>query len=62
VQALRHLGRDAVDEQVISRLRQALPVKDRRKLLIDARYTTDWITDVIRRVASDPSPQEVALG
>lgn len=51
VQALRHLGKDAIDEQLISRLRGALFSRDRRKLLEDARYTTDWIAEVVRRVA-----------
>lgn len=52
-QALRHLGREAVDEQVIARLRRALSAEQRRELLRDARYTTDWIAAVVRRVAQE---------
>ena len=52
-QALRHLGRAAVDEQVIARLRRALSSDQRQELLRDARYTTDWIAAVVRQVAQD---------
>jgi hypothetical protein len=54
-QALRHLGREAVDDQVISRLRRALSADQRQELLRDAQYTTDWIAAVVRRVAQDKS-------
>jgi hypothetical protein len=50
-QALRHLGQAAVDDQVIARLRRALSPEQRRQLLRDARYTTDWIAAVVRKVA-----------
>jgi hypothetical protein len=52
-QALRHLGREVVDEQVIARLRRALSAEQRRELLRDARYTTDWIAAIVRQVAQD---------
>jgi predicted transcriptional regulator of viral defense system len=52
-QALRHLGQTAVDEQVIARLRRALSADQRQELLRDARYTTDWIANVVRQVAQD---------
>jgi hypothetical protein len=50
-QALRHLGQEAVDNQAIARLRRALSAEQRKRLLQDARYTTDWIAAVVRRVA-----------
>ncbi len=52
-QALRHLGREAVDEQVIARLRRALSADQQQQLLRDARYTTGWIAAVVRQVAQD---------
>lgn len=60
-QALRHVGRAAVDQQLISRLRARLTLQQRRDLLADARYTTGWITDAIRQVAKD-GEDEVAHG
>jgi hypothetical protein len=51
-QALRHIGRHAVDEQVVSRLRNGLTPEQRDELRRDAQYTTGWIADVIRQVAA----------
>lgn len=50
-QALRHLGPAAIDDGVITRLRATLSTAQKGELLRDARYTTDWIGDVVRRVA-----------
>jgi hypothetical protein len=61
-QALKHLGREAVDDQIISRLRHALTPKDRRALLRDARYATDWIAEVVRQVATEEPVEEVTHG
>lgn len=52
-QALRHLGQAAVDDKVIGLLRRALSPDQRRGLLQDARYTTDWIAVVVRQIALD---------
>jgi hypothetical protein len=51
-QALRYLGREAVDVQVVARLKAVLPAKQKRELAQDARYTTDWIADVVRQIAA----------
>jgi len=52
-QALRHLGRTAIDDQVIARLRRVLSADQRQQLLRDSRYTTDWIAAIVRQVAQD---------
>ena len=57
IQALYFLGKDAVDAETIGRLRRRLSARERRQLLQDARYTTEWITAVARQVADD-EPQE----
>jgi hypothetical protein len=49
-QALRHLGQAAVDDQVVTQLRRALSAEQRRELRRDARYTTDWISAVVRQI------------
>lgn len=51
-QALRYLGREAVDDQVIARLKAVLPAKQKRELAQDARYTTDWIAAVVRQITA----------
>ncbi len=60
-QALRYLGRSAVDSEAISRLRRGLSPQQKGELLRDARYTTDWIADVVRQVAAQ-EPEIVAHG
>jgi RNA-binding protein YhbY len=51
MQALRHLGKDGVDASVLSKIRKTLTAKHRSRLLQDARYTTDWIADAVRKIA-----------
>lgn len=53
LQALRYLGKDAIDSTVINRIRKALLPKYRSKLLLDSKYTTDWIADAVRKIAGD---------
>ncbi len=50
-QALRHLGPGSVNDKVVEALQRALSAKERSELAEDARYTTDWIADTVRRVA-----------
>jgi hypothetical protein len=52
-QALRYLSQTAVDDQVIARLRRGLSTGQRQELFRDARYTTDWIAAVARRIAQE---------
>jgi len=60
-QALRHLGRNAVDSEVITRLRHSLSPEQKGELLRDARYTTDWIADIVRQIAAK-EPEIVTHG
>lgn len=57
LQALRHLGKDAVDAAVVSRIRKALSPRERSRLLQDARYTTDWIADAVRKIAEEQAKE-----
>ncbi len=61
-QALEHMGREMVDAQMIARLRRNLTPRDRRTLMRNARYATDWIADVARQVAIDDPVEEVLHG
>jgi len=49
-QGLLHLGKSAMTDETIARLRRRLSPADRRKLLKDAQYVTDWVADVVRKV------------
>ena len=53
IQALRHLGRDAVDQNVIMPLRNTLTAQDRKRLVEDTKYGTDWIHRVAKQLAGD---------
>ena len=53
IQALRHLGRDAADQKVIEALRNMLVAKDRKRLVEDTRYGTDWIHQIAKQLDGD---------
>jgi hypothetical protein len=51
VQALRHLGKEAVGQREIAMLRAALSPAEKRKLVKDTRFGVDWIYEVAKRIA-----------
>lgn len=55
MQALRHLGRRNVDDNIITRLRQRLSTADKQQLLKDRIYAPSWIADMVNRIAR-PEP------
>jgi len=50
IQALRHLGRQHVDEDIIARLDGRLDADARKQLLKDVRFAPAWIADIMRRL------------
>ena len=52
-QALRFLGKDAVNERVIAKIQKALTPEQRAELLRDASYATDWISATVRQIVRD---------
>jgi hypothetical protein len=57
-QALRHLGRDAVNNRIIEKLRGTLSEEDRRQLAQDAAYGTDWIREAVQAVTREEAEDE----
>jgi len=51
-QALQFLGRDAVDDHIVALLRDRLTPAQRHTLLRDARYASDWMATIARRIAA----------
>lgn len=51
IQALKHLGKDNVDDKVLAHLRRMLPKRDKANLIRDARYGTDWILGAAQKIA-----------
>lgn len=52
IQALRHLGKDHVDDAVVAVLAQRIDTKDRQQLIRDVRYAPAWIGDIFRQLAN----------
>ncbi len=50
IQALRHLGQDHVDDNIISILKKRLSDKDKRQLMNDLRYAPVWIGNIFRQL------------
>ncbi len=50
-QALRHLGRAGVTQEVIDRLRSTLSQTDKAELRGNLRYATAWLVPVIEQIA-----------
>lgn len=51
IQALRHLGRNHVDDSIARTLQRSLNESDKKKLLKDIRYAPAWIAAIMRKVA-----------
>lgn len=51
IQALRHLGQEHVDKQVIAQLERVLDEQAKSQLIRDIRYAPAWIADIIRALA-----------
>jgi hypothetical protein len=51
VQAMRHLGKEAVGPREIKTLRATLSPAEKRKLVRDTRFGVDWIYDVAKKIA-----------
>ena len=50
VQALRHLGKDGVDDRALSVLRSSLSDSERKQLLKNTRLGVDWIYGVAKKL------------
>jgi len=50
IQGIKALGKNNIDESVISKIRAVLTEKERQVLLIEAKPTTVWVYQVIRAI------------
>lgn len=55
IQALRHLGRDQVDDDVVNQLDQRLDDAARKQLMKDIRYAPSWIAEIFRQLVRSNS-------
>ena len=52
IQALKHLGKDRVDDSVVEQLDRRLDDMARKELLRDIRSAPAWIADIFRKLAN----------
>ncbi len=52
-QAVRFLGKDNIDDNVLAKLRRIVPKKDRADFLRDAQYGTDWVLQIAQKIARE---------
>jgi hypothetical protein len=53
IQALRHIGKDHVDDEIIARLDRQLSAEDRRTLKKDVPLAPAWIAEIMRQLAQE---------
>jgi hypothetical protein len=51
IQALKHLGKDQVDDHVIDQLDRRLDDAARKQLMKDIRSAPAWIADIFRKLS-----------
>lgn len=55
IQALRHLGRQHVDDRIIRALKRKLSVEDKKRLLKDRGYAPAWVASHLRTISEGES-------
>ena len=50
IQALKALGKDNIDESVITKLKKQLSSEEKDNLIKEARQTTAWVYSIIRKI------------
>ena len=53
VEALKTLGKDSIDDNIILSLRNRLPEEEKKKMLEEATGVSEWIYKVIRKVCAE---------
>ena len=53
INALNYLGKKNVTQEIIAKLRVRFDIKQKRQLLKDARFGSDWVFEVIQQICSE---------
>jgi len=61
-EALRHLRKDQVDDQVVEKLRRRLSESEKNQLLKDIKRVPAWIGEVFRSLATEKSDENPRKG
>ncbi len=55
IQALKALGKNNIDDTVIAKLRRILTTEQKTALLTEAKQTTAWVYQIIKRICKEES-------
>jgi hypothetical protein len=55
IQALRHLGQQRVNQEVIEKLSKRISAEEKKQLLDDLPYAPVWVRTHLREIASTDS-------
>ena len=50
VQALKSLGAEHIEKEIIGKFRKRLKGTDKKKLLKESKYLADWIYEAIKKI------------
>lgn len=50
IQAIKTLGKDGIEEHDIAKLKKILSLSEKEKMLIEAKKSTSWIYDYIKKI------------
>ena len=53
VPVLRYFGKDRTDDKIIAPLKQKLSRNEKKELLENIHYSTEWIYEVVQKIAKD---------
>jgi len=53
IQALKALGKDHIDDNVIMRLKKLLSIEEKEKLRTEAKQSTAWVYSYIKRICAE---------
>jgi Family of unknown function (DUF6088) len=53
VPVLRYFGKDRTDDKIIAHLKQKLSRNEKKELLENIHYSTEWIYGVVQKIAKD---------
>ncbi len=58
VQAIKTLGKDAIDDRVLKKLGEYLPASSWAKIVKECRYVTGWVLEVLKQAADRATAME----
>ncbi len=53
VQAMRYLGKDNIDHNAIFHLKEKLSANEKKELLNNIHFSTEWIYDIVKKITKD---------